>query len=97
MADLPGRGSQPPDVDVQLLALVVGLVVAAAVTWAAYRDPQFGGAAAVGLAVLVAVLAAVRREAGSDPASAGNVDSGRAAARSARVHAPGAGEGLQGK
>lgn len=64
MAELPERGPEPPNVDVRLLALVVGLVVAAAVTWAAYRDPHFGGAAAVGLAALVAVLAAVGRGSG---------------------------------
>ncbi|MGR7000787.1 hypothetical protein ACU686_26505 [Yinghuangia aomiensis] len=64
MPELPERGPRPPDVDVRLLALVVGLVVAAVVTWAAYRDPRFGAAAAVGLAALLAVLAVVRHGGG---------------------------------
>lgn len=53
MSESPELDPRPPDVDIRMLTLVVGLVVAVVVTWAAYRDPQFGDAAAVGLAALV--------------------------------------------
>ncbi|MEU8140150.1 hypothetical protein [Streptodolium elevatio] len=60
----PGQSDRerPPHdpVDVRTLALLFAIVVAGAVVVVAYKDPALGGAIAVGITVLVAVLVILR-------------------------------------
>ncbi|MEU8136539.1 hypothetical protein [Streptodolium elevatio] len=60
----PGQSDRerPPHdpVDVRTLALLFAIAVAGAVVVVAYKDPDLGGAIAIGITVLVAVLAVLR-------------------------------------